>query len=444
LDISANVKASSIYSRMEVNIPLPDSIYNSKIKSLTVAPMADSSDIEYWEKNSLRDITEKEKEIYIKLDSLIIKSDTIKNEKKSFDYNILVPYIDFNRVSSVSLGLSPSFQYKKIKLSTNVAYSFGLKKPVADALLSIPLNIFDEYIYLRGKIYSNIETVGYDKTYPRLLNTAIAALFHKDYYDYFKDDGWGFGISYHHPYFSVSSDFDNSRPYSLEKTTNRSIFQKKDWRGNPQIVKGNYFLSKNSLSLIMNKWFSDINDFNLNLYLNYLYGTNTYQNNDFERLNLSLYLSAPTFYTGYDPMKLDIFLQYGKCNNIPLQYSLKARTSMYFITKFGNFYTMPFGIYEQDSYYSAHLKYNFTDIWWRWLGLPTYEGRGLDLVFNAAAGKFKTALNSDEYYTEAGFGFERIPVFFSNLVYFGGGVVWGIGPIASGNFNWYIDLTLPF
>ncbi len=46
--------------------------------------------------------------------------------------------------------------------------------------------------------------------------------------------------------------------------------------------------------------------------------------------------------------------------------------------------------------------------------------------------------------SEAGIGFERIPTFISNVIYFGAGAVWGVGPIASGKSGWYLDITFPF
>ncbi|MFC2129937.1 DUF5686 family protein [Bacteroidota bacterium] len=444
LDVKLNAKASSIYSEMEVNQPLPDSIYYEDIKRLTVAPMADSTNIEYWEKNSLRDLSKKEKQIYIKVDSLVAKADSIEEEKSSFNYKLLNPYFDFNRVGSVSIGFSPSISYKWISLKTDAAFSFGLQKPIGNINLTVPVQLFDQYFYLHGKLFSEIGAVGYDKSFHQLINSAMAALFHKDYYDYYQKDGWDVGISYYHPKFSFRSDFENSRCFSLDKNTDRSIFLKKDWRENPGIVDGNYWTSKNTLNLSVSRWFPRIRGLSINIFTNFLYGQNIETKKEFNRSYASLGFKTPTFNTGYNPLKLELLFEYGKGKDLPLQYQHKARTSMFFISKFGNFCTIPYGIYEKEGFFAGHVKYNLTDIWWRWIGLPLYEGRGFDIVARASAGKYKTAFNSNEWYTEAGIGFERIPTFISNVIYFGAGAVWGVGPIATGKSSWYLDITFPF
>jgi len=445
MDIKLDAKASSIYSEIEVNTALPDSIYKKEIKRISVAPLADSSDLEYWEKNSLRDITQKEKEMYIKVDSLVAIADSNKKEFSSFNYNLFTPYLDFNRVSSMSIGLSPTLRYKSLKLETTGAFSFGLQDLIGEATLSYTLPIIkNHYITLKTGLFSKVTEIGNDDSYHRIINTAIAALFHFDYYDYNRTDGWFAGFSYTPQYFNIRSNFENSRQFSLHKTTNRSIFQDKEWRLNPSILEGNYNTIKSGLTIYFNRMFRLYDGFSLNLDLNYLFGQELNSKTDFHQYSVSLEYNTPTFKTGYNPMFLSLSFEYNGAKNAPLQYQLNAKTTMLFITKSVNFCTIPVSIYEKEEYYATHIKYNFTDLWWRAIGLPLYYGRGLDLIGRFSTGQFKTAFNANDYYTEAGFGLERIPTFVSNVIFLGAGAVWGVGPIARGNFNWYLDITLPF
>ncbi|MFH1050718.1 MAG: DUF5686 family protein [bacterium] len=444
IDVKLNAKASSIYSEMEVNVLLPDSIYLENVKKLTVAPLADSSKIEYWEKNSLRDISEREKMMYVKVDSLVAVADTLAKDSSKIRYSILNPYFDFNRVTSVSIGLSPWFQYDIFYLYGSAAFSFGLQKPVGSIGLQMPFKLFEKLFFVSGNLFSKAESDGYYGNIPMLINTVSSSLFHYDYYDYFKKDGWSIVLSVPSRQFSFDLMLENSRCFSLEKNTDRSIFTKKYWRNNPQIDDGNFLSASGSMNLYLHRIFKFYKGFEMNLYYSFIYGENQNDKETFNRNYISIKFETPTFQTGYNPLKLELFLDYGIGNNLPVQEQFKARGSLLFISKFGNFCTMPFGIYEEKSAFTGHIKYNFTDIWWRWLGFPLYEGRGLDLIGRASTGKFETAFNSKEWYSEAGFGFERIPTFISNIFYFGAGAVWGTGPIASGRFNWYLDITLPF
>ena len=65
IDIEMDLTATSIYNELQVNIPLPDSIYGTNLKSTTtVEKTADSAKKEFWEQNSMREISDREKEFY--------------------------------------------------------------------------------------------------------------------------------------------------------------------------------------------------------------------------------------------------------------------------------------------------------------------------------------------------------------------------------------------
>jgi len=431
IDVNLNFTANSIYSEMTVNEPLPDSIYKPDIKKLTVSPLADSTSLSFWENNSLRDITPKEKLIYKKVDSLVKKSDSLKKEKSDFHYRILMPYLDFNRVSSVSLGLMPSFSIQHLSIYSTAAYSFGLKKPIGEIGISYK-NFIDKmyFINLSAETYSKVGTIGFDNSFPRIASTFVAGLFHWDYYDYYKKDGWK--IKAHLFYRSINIDlsYEQNRNYTLRKTTDRAAFNTNQWRTNPQINNAQYNVIQTNVFMPISYWLDLTDKIIINANANYLNGENTTGKNNFNRFYSNLYLKIPTFNTGYSPMNLEIKLEYGSSKNLPIIYQHKMKTNLLFIGLFGNFHTAPLSFYESSDYYAGHFNFHLTDIWWRWLGLPMYQKRGLDLIFTGSTGLFPHYLNfagnQKNYYTELGFGLNRIPTFISNIIYFGAGVHWGI------------------
>src|SRR5690606_31323429 len=137
----------------------------------------------------------------------------------------------------------------------------------------------------------------------------------------------------------------------------------------------------------------------------------------FRSVEGGLRLAIPTIPTGYSPMMLTISAQGGMgSDNLPIQYQFRMHTSHAFVGRFGSFFSAPTALYGGTRYVAVSAEHDFTDILWRAIGLPTYEGRGLELSLSAAAGRFENrsitgyAPTGDEWYTEAGFGIGRIPI----------------------------------
>src|SRR5688500_18541293 len=70
----------------------------------------------------------------------------------------------------------------------------------------------------------------------------------------------------------------------------------------------------------------------------------------------------------------------GTGNNLPLEYQFRMRTAASIVAPFGHFTSAPIGIYGGSRYFAAHVEHNFSDIIWRWVGLPTYWGRGVEFI----------------------------------------------------------------
>ena len=150
-------------------------------------------------------------------------------------------------------------------------------------------------------------------------------------------------------------------------------------------------------------------------------------------------------------MLLSIITSGGKGSSyMPAQFLFRMPVEMLFINKYGNFFSAKPGEFGGREFYNVHGMFNLTDIWWRFFGLPTYEGRGLNLILAGSYGRYFSKGESiyketgNYQYSEIGFGLTRIPAFISNVVYLSLDARWGVGPIASGNFGWALSVSLPF
>lgn len=449
-DLSVDVNSTSIYSEVTVNQPLPDSIYNKQVRKITVAKFADSTKIDFWEKNSLRDISSKELEMYRKVDSIIVKKDSVESNSFNsiFDYT---PEIDFNRVGSVSLGITPKINLYDAELAATGLWSFGLQKTLGSVNFKYKLPVNFSNINIYGGVFSKLETFSNDNSFALLITSGVAAIFHKDYYDYFRADGWYAGLSFRLLGFDIFANINNSRQFTEIKNTDRSIFTKEKLRDNPAITEGDYMVNNVSISTD-GSYIKYLTGLDINLFVRGQYGENKDNNNTFRTLEGRIGTEINTFRTGYQRMKLELMAHAGISDNTtPIQYQFRMFTRPYLINKFGNFSSAPIGIFGGNEFFAFHAKYNLTDLWWRAIGLPLYEGRGLDLVLAASTARFFNNANEiyytetkDDFYSELGFGFERIPTFLSNVIFLGFNAKWGIGPTASGNFGWDINVNFPF
>ena len=412
--------------------------------------MADSTDLSYWEKNSLREISEREKEMYRKVDSLVAIEDDEQNEESSswlpFDFS---PYLDFNRVSSVSLGMFMDFGYDFASFSGLGYYSLGQQKPYGN--LSVKLNNIIGRLDLYGEVFSEVRSISSDDNYPMILNTLFTGFFHTDYYDYLQKDGYALGASYRLLGLGIKAEFENSRNWSLQKTTNRSIFTDKLWRDNPGIDEGDFNIASLQLSYGSFSEFGINSDFQYEFNLQGRYGELADGTQPFRSLEGSADIGLSLLETGYNPIYLHLMAEGGiGSGDLPLQEKFRMKNTYLIRTGIAGFYSAPIAVYGGSEYWTANAEINLTDIWWRFLGLPTYDNRGLDLIIAGSTGRFFSddpryyQQTGRHHYNEIGFGLSRIPTFLSNLVFLRFDARWGIGPLGAGEFGAGVFISLPF
>lgn len=453
-DFKTDLKVTSIFNDAEINKPLPDSVYEKTPTRITVSKLADTKDSVFWQQNSLMDLSPREIEIYAKVDSSYKKdSVTVTQKSKSLSVKLFEPYFDFNRVGSVSIGVIPEISYKGYSLSSESYFSFGLQDILENFKFELPNYRAGKYnIKLIGKAYSKLGTFGYSLgQYPMLYNTAAGLFVHEDYNDYFRERGFGvnLNISRSNFKFDIAADFANHEP--LKKNTDKSIFESYAWRQNPEAQEGDYQTLRTKISYGNINPLMLSNNIDIDLKVEALGGIESNSKTEFGGINGRMILSVPTFNTGYGPMHLLLSFDGGITTyNTPVQFQNRMSTRLFILNNTGNFFTAPLGFYGGDRFYSVQALYNLSDIWWRWLGLPTYEGRGLDLTIGGTYGKFENNTNSfysstgKDGYAEAGFGFSRIPTFFSNIVFWSFDLRFGIGEEAAGKTRGAVSISLPF
>ncbi len=451
-EFETRIKATSIYNNYEVNTEIPDSIFKMPGK-ISISQGADNYDMEYWENNSLRKLTDTEKEIYEELGSSQDKAADTSTSCSDRDYfTSLAPYLDFNRVTSILPGIAIGVKFlKDFKIETFSGYSFGQKEPVGSAKFTY--NIFNNSNFnseIYAGAFSEYNTLTSDKSINRYVNLVFAALYHDDYYDYYKNDGWKTGLNVSYKKLKTNLDFRLDNHFSLNKSTNSSILSNKKWRENPEIIEGRF------MRFGLNAFLGEINhfypgsEFNYEVGINAGYGKQNTGNIDFISAEIYSDILIPTFNTGYAPMMLRIKGKAGySTEDTPIQYQYRMPTRLSIISGFGSMTTAPFALYGGTEYYELHTEFNLTDIWWRAMRLPMFQGRGIDLILAASSSKYNSSnpysyLPTDNnYYSEVGFGLSRIPVFVSNVAYLKANFRWGLGPIAGGEFGWSVSLALP-
>ncbi|KXK57957.1 MAG: hypothetical protein UZ07_CHB004000079, partial [Chlorobi bacterium OLB7] len=223
-----------------------------------------------------------------------------------------------------------------------------------------------------------------DRGYGRLINTITAALLHRDYDDYLRRDGWAVSAVAEGLGLTARGEFGISQHYSLANTTDQSIFIERPFRPNPAIAEGRYRLLRGSLA-----WgnpdpvisISSSPSSQLDARISGFAGRELRSGKDFTGVEAGARLSLATIPTGYIPMflRVGIYAGFGS-DALPTQYQFRMPTSSSIVGTPRGFYSAPVGEFGGTEYLEAYAEHDFGDIVWRWLGLPTYEGRGLELV----------------------------------------------------------------
>lgn len=467
LKVKSNFRSVSIISDAIINQSIPDSIIAKSLgKTILVALSADSTTREFWANNSLVEYSDKEEEIYRKVDSAAkkIKFDSLYQSftqpKSKFNWNISPSNeTGYNRVLGYTLGGNVDFELFPFKLALTPIYSLNQKKFYYDVSITnfspfLSKLAFKKDFYFAISLFSKPATISMDKNMPLHMASFFSYLFHWDYYDYFQKKGISFNCSWENqsiqPLTKISLTYESSKHFSMVKNTDKSLFSNRLWRENPKVVEKLFnvleFQMRVGSSAELFGFVISEKDFNYNFITNILLGAPN-EGVPFGLVLAKFRLDIPTFYTGYNPMSFKIQLEGGLATTeTPAQYSFRMPNAW----GFDNFLTAPTGIYGGKRYFALHMAHNFSDFLHRLVGLPKIRGRGLELSALFSCGMFSTYGNYNIYqptsklFYEFGFALNRIPSLVSDFVYWGMNFKFNLDKKNSKGFGFSLNLHLPF
>ncbi len=103
------------------------------------------------------------------------------------------------------------------------------------------------------------------------------------------------------------------------------------------------------------------------------------------------------------------------------------------------------------SFWEIHGELKLSDYLWREIGLPLFNKRGIELTFFGSIAKYYSnnspiiyKATENEMYAEIGFGFFRMPIPKTNLIFWNFNSRFGLGELAKGRYEWSVGLELPF
>lgn len=410
----------TLLSDRSVEGAIPDSM-RRQIEPLVIATGADSMDARFWQSNGRLGAGEVQ---------AIETSRAAASEKSGPVSFSFAPYIDYNRAGATTLGLTPGMTVGPINVSGTGAYSFGLARPVGDVTITSTHPIGSTFTAgLRASTFSHLATTTTgDKSYPRIMNTLVSATLHQDYYNFLRKDGWSGGVDFAFEPVRLALTYEQSRQFSVGNNARFALLtlNTKEFQENPPITDGEYTTMFGELSwgrVVPFLKITPAGSIDLRWSLSGLSGKRTDVDTSFNLVEGLLSLSIPVLSTGYNPMTLTLLGAGGKgSETLVPQYQFRLRTSAASFGKPGGFVSPPKGLYGGTEYIAVGAELNLTDFPWRAIGLPTYKGRGVELIVAGGAARYQQTHHTgysgtgDLWYTEAGIALSRIPLYLTDLV----------------------------
>ena len=433
--------------------------------NITVMPDADTAKSEYWEQHAFAELSAEEREVYRKQDS--IAADTTKAKQKNErgnqrptigTYGFAVGPVDvgvtpvINRTSVTGFMYGGQFDVRVGRVLASGMASYGDAETRAGTA-SITASLLRERrsrIDVTASVFSNIYAVQQSSNIEqRFSNFDISNLLFADYSDFYRRDGFDVGARIEYQGFSLAMLGESSRHFTmpLVEAIDREQVIPRD---------GSY------RTLFATAGTSEQDGFTSLLgagrpvtgAVTVGYGEDVGSALVFRSISVTLATQINTFDVGYSPMRFDITIDAGLASaNTPRQYQFSALRRFPVFGGTADLMTAPISRLGGTEFVEVFVDHNFTDLWWRALGLPTYNGRGIDLIATGAAASYvqrgvplATAFrSSDGWYTEAGLALARIPTFISDLIFLRVDMRWPVGAVAKpiGSFGWAIGISSP-
>lgn len=489
--IKADVSAQTNVRSVDVNVDIPDSLFApkklSRKDSLTLAEAADMAggleidtprvrvDVdstadslrpEYWKANAFAEQSEEEAKVYARQDSI---QKAGGNEEAEQSGPLSGSMFTLARFGDAVIGIDPLFNYSSI---SQTVYGGSITARLAPVRLVMSGGIgasdtrfgrvaMDATIYrsrrtslgVSGSVYSSLASVQAAKsTQLSFSSIDVANLLYPEYQDFYRRDGVALGAQLRSRWMSATVEGSWSRHINMPLLDSLSRPRVLATPGDYQVLS---LTAQGPRSSALSSLFSDRTD-PISGMVHGVVGRETISGTSFWSVDASAMLRLATYETGYAPMQLELTLAGGLQDvATPNQYRFVAMRAFPVFGSLSDMPTITINAFAGTEFLRARAEHNFTDLWWRAIGLPAIVfGRGVDLigVFNAIsttnrAGAVVPGQSFDStngVYMEAGFGLARIPTFISDFLMLRFDARWPVGPLMhNGTFGWIVTLSSP-
>lgn len=489
IEISADVAAQTYVTDVAINVPIDDSLLSPATSSgatsttkaggatvrienmnstVTVDATADSAKPEFWEEHAFAEPSDDERKIYALQDSVKKvggdERDTTRQSNKggrTSMFNLFSvggvtvgvdPMLDRSSITGMIYGGTLNVSWSPIRLSVGGGFGSGdTKVGSVDMEISVLKND-DVHMKLFGSAMSSLATVQESRTLVKRLDFLhLSNLLYTDNFDFFRRDGWeaGASIKTDDVNLALSGSWTRHINMPLVETVNR-ISVPADAGDYQMIQLSGTFFEPGIIESFMG------NASPVTLRLNGLLGRETQTDVGFWSADAAIDARIPTFTTGYMPMELDVTVHAGiQSTETPTQGRFVTARRFPIMGSRLDFTTATINTFAGTEFVSVVSEHNFTDMWWRLIGLPTFSlGRGIDLIGRFAAlnvtQRAQPVVQGQVFdstpgiYMEAGFAIGRIPTFVSDLFWLRFDAMWPVGPLSPrGSFGWAITLSSP-
>ena len=487
IGIKAKVNMETFVTDVEANVAIADSLLNPPEKDsakrgrvradvagagvsvrmrgnvVTVDDEADSTKPEFWDEHAFAELSDEEREAYRVADSLAQAAPPKKNtgdERQGVGvfsigpvgFNI-VPVIDRSSITGMMYGAELSATYDPATLTFGGAFG---QEGTQTGFVGLDVDLVrtrDFDLSVRGSVYSKLATVQATRSILKRFDFLNASnILYTDYSDFYRRDGFDVGIQADLGVVSVAVEGASSRHITMPliETVERDVVLAQP---------GDYRTLEVSASIAEPSFIDDIFGSGSPVFgsISALYGEEAGAGLAFGRAEVSIGTRIATIATGYYPMRLDLDLFGGVSltDSLPRQYQFAMLRRFNILGTRTDMLSVPINGFGGTQYVRAHVEHNFTDLWWRALGLPTLgNNRGVDLIGVFGAAKVwqenapftpgRTYDATNDVYMEAGFAVGRIPTFVSDLIFLRFDARWPVGVLAPrGSFGWALSLSSP-
>ncbi|MCX6140546.1 MAG: DUF5686 family protein [Candidatus Kapabacteria bacterium] len=489
MEITADVAAQTYVTDVSINVPIDDSLLTPPTSNkpsstteaggatvriekpnstITVDPAADSTKPEFWEVHAFAEPSDEERRIYQQQDSVKKGGGGTKDTtggrqsgRSTSALNLITvgglnvgvdPMLNRSSITGMIYGGTINLTWSPIRLS--VGGGFGDKDT---KIGSVDLEIDaikndDVRVKLFGSVMSSLATVQESRTIVKRLDFLhLSNLLYTDYSDYFRRDGWEAGASI------KTDDVNIALSGSWTRHTNMPLVETVN-RVSVPATAGDYQMLQLSGTFlepgIVESFLGNASP--VTMRINGLLGRESFSNVGFWSVDVAVDARIPTFVTGYVPMELDVTLSAGiQSTQTPTQGRFVTLRRFPILGSTKDLTTPTINTFAGTEYLSVVSEHNFSDMWWRLIGLPTFSsGRGVDLIARFAAVNVTQRArpvvpgqvfdSTPGVYMEAGFAVGRIPTFISDLFWLRFDAMWPVGPLSPrGSFGWAITLSSP-